>query len=117
MISDRSYQYVSRKIPRSVEKAVLAMCRDYPRRKRCLENKSSSESISEVFAALNNAIDESVSFLPDIERNIMLRDICYGNSYYTSKLITMMSCNAYYMRRKKIIYGIAIAYNLIEDDT
>jgi hypothetical protein len=100
-------------IPTSVVNIVIALCGDYPRRKKSLQSNAAPVDILESYKNLNVAIDKA---LEDIEvglRGIIISDITEYRGYNKSGAQVVISKNAYYRRRRKLIHDIAVGMRLI----
>lgn len=108
-------------VPMTVVSVVNAICADYDRRKRLIaENKLKNlyeephkMTILEVNSRLNGAVDYALRRVEEVLREVMLYDIASGRGYYRSKAQTMISKGAYYRRRRRIVYDIAVELALV----
>ena len=99
MVYERGQLMKEKKIPDGVDKIIVAICKDYPRRKKALEHGRAHGQTKRYFLRLNNAIETAldeecdewvrVDMLTDIAENRGFRKTrsCYvtQRSYYDSK--------------------------------
>ena len=111
----RKRTFFDHELPSSVVRLVSAICEVYERREREITRACSARVCAKCLA-YNTVID---SALCDIEvgvRRELLTDIAIGRGYSKSGMQVVMSKNAYYRRRRKLIYDIACGLSLINGD-
>ena len=110
----RAKLYKNNNVPKSVVNIVAAICRDYYRRDWIIKTQSQGKNIILIqkYIELNSVIDKALSEIePGISQNI-LNDIISGRGYQYSEA-KCLSKDAYYRRRRKLIYDIAKALSLL----
>jgi len=106
--------YQRHDIPASVVNIVIALCADFPRRKKCLTlNSNVPETVKMRYKEFNNAITDSLQEIEVGLQKIIINDIVDNRGYSKSGAQIVISKNAYYRRRRKLIYDIAVLLNLI----
>ena len=106
--------YQRHDIPESVVNVVIALCADFPRRNKCLTlNRNVTETAKERYRQFNNAITDALQGIEVGLQKIIFNDIVDNRGYGRSGAQIVISKNAYYRRRRKLIYDIAVLLDLI----
>ena len=103
----RQKLYFKYDIPTSVVDIVKTICVDYERRERSIKFGNITGAVLARYIELNSIIDAA---LEDVElgiRKSLLRDIQKRRGYDFSEANWAISKNAYYRRKRKLIYDIA----------
>lgn len=100
-------------IPSNVVNIVKAVCADYERRQRAVESNKANGEVREEYIRLNTIIDEALSDVEIGLRDFFLRDFRDNHGYERSEATFLLSKNAYYRRKRKLIHDVAQALNLI----
>ena len=110
----RNKTYEKCNIPQTVKNIVAAICKDYYRRRRFIQSKVQAENeyLMQRYIELNTAIESALAKIePGISKDI-LNDIIVGRGYQYSKA-KCLSKDAYYRRRRKLIFDIAKSLSLL----
>lgn len=99
--------YFKYEIPTGVVEIVKSVCGDYDRRERAIKFSNVTGTVLTRYVELNNAVDKAFSDIEVGLRKDMLSDIGNRRGFQFSAVSTLISKNAYYRRRRKIIYDIA----------
>lgn len=75
-----------------------------------------SPIVKDVFIELNKIVDSAFEEIEPGIRNDMFSDIIVGRGYGKSRCNLIMCKDAYYKRRRKIVYNIAVNMNIINQD-
>ena len=105
--------YYSWNIPASVVYLVNAICADYERRQRAIKYSTVTGAVLERYIQLNSVIDQALSEVEVSLRADLLQDITAGRGYTKSSAQYLVSKNAYYRRRRKLIHDIATELSLL----
>ena len=100
-------------MPSSVVNIVIAHCADFSRRDKTIALNAAPTEVLQIYRELNQVIDNA---LEDIEiglRKIIISDITENRGYYKSGAQIVISKNAYYRRRRKLIHDVAVGMRLI----
>lgn len=109
----RIKKYYEYDLPRSVVSVTVALCSDYERRAKAIRTCRVDGDVQKCYVQLNEIIDRA---LLDIEiglRAQMLADISHGFGYGRSAAKGVIDKNAYYRRRRKLIYDVAKGLSLV----
>ena len=109
----RKKEYFAYEIPTSTVRVVTSICADYNRREAAIKHSAVTGPVLERYVELNRAVDMA---LGDIElgiRDLVLRDVADGVGYNKSAAACQLSKNAYYRRRRKLVYDIAVNLSLL----
>ena len=109
----RKTTYFQYKLPSSVVNVVKCIIIDYNRREGAIKHSAITGAVLERYIELNSAIDKGLSDIETGIRTYMLEDIIHGVGYERSQVQPLMSKNAYYRRRRKLIYDIAVELSLL----
>ena len=109
----RKTTYFQYKLPSSVVNVVKCIIIDYNRREGAIKHSVISGAVLERYIELNSAIDKGLSEIETGIRTYMLEDIIQGVGYERSLVQPLLSKNAYYRRRRKLIYDIAVELSLL----
>lgn len=101
-------------LPGSVVDIVKSICADYERRRRVMEHVE-DEQVCAMCLMLNGAIDTALSEVEEGLRGDLLSDLAEGRGYERSAAADKISKNAYYNRRRKLVYDIAHGLALLHD--
>lgn len=110
------YRNKQKDIPEGALKVIRAICADYPRRKRIIEtvvHTHTDEETLKHFKDYNERIDRALSELEEGLRDYILSDIMHGNGYNYSMASPLLTNNAYYERKNKILWNLARELNLV----
>ena len=110
----RQKTYYKYNIPSSVVCVVTAIISDYDRREREIIHASAAGSVLARYVELNSAVDRALSEVEAGIRADVLADIAEGRGYERSRAQFLVSKNAYYRRRRKLIHDIAVDLCLLE---
>lgn len=105
--------YYSWEIPTSVVRMVAAICADYERRDKVIRYSSTTGAVLDRNVELNAAVDSALDEVEVGVRNDILHDISEGIGYNRSAVACMMSKDAYYRRRRKLVHDIAVNLALL----
>ncbi|MCD8308457.1 MAG: hypothetical protein LUD19_01285 [Clostridia bacterium] len=109
----KSKRYYDYEIPSTVVDIVKTVCADYTRREQAIKyNGVSGETLAN-YINLNGIIDDALSDIETGIREELLRDIGRRRGYEQSNFCYCISKNAYYRRKRKLIYDIAKGLNLL----
>ena len=100
-------------VPHTVFLMVKSICGDYERRRLILRRGEASPEVAEELQRLIDVIDEALTIVEDGIRMEMLRDIIYCRGYDSSMASPLLSKNAYYNRKRRIVHDVAIALHLM----
>ena len=115
----RRATYDSSRLPYWVLQIVTSICADYERRAAALrEGKLDYEDVCEDailarYGELNSAVDRALEEVEVGIRRDMLCDVALGRGYRRSAAQYVLSKNAYYRRRHKLMHDIARELRLI----
>lgn len=112
-MSGRRKVYGSWDIPPGVVRVVISICADYDRREREIKYSAVTGAVLSRHVELNAAVDRALEDVEPSLREDMLRDVAQGNGYNRSTIAVALSKNAYYRRRKKLVYDIAVNLSLV----
>lgn len=111
----REKTYFVPEIPDSVARMVRTICADYERRERAIKYSNITGTVLARYIELNAAIDGALQVIEVGIRDDIFRDIASGRGYTRSCAQCLVSKNAYYRRRRKLIYDIARRLALIPE--
>ena len=100
-------------IPSSVVGVVISVCNDYERRRLAIEKGDLPEKSKDICERINDSIDGVLEEIEPGIRRVILRDISCRRGYRCSQASGIISENAYYRRKHKIIHDIAQSIGLI----
>lgn len=103
----RQKLYFKYEIPTVVVEIVKSVCVDYDRRERAIKFSNVTGAVLTRYIELNNAVDKALAAIEVGLRKDMLSDINKKRGFQFSAASTLISKNAYYRRRRKLIYDIA----------
>lgn len=109
----RRKTYFKYNIPASVVCVVTAIIADYYRREREIKHDATGSVLAR-YVELNSAVDRALSEVEAGIRADVLADIAEGKGYERSRAQFLVSKNAYYRRRRKLIHDIAVDLCLLE---
>lgn len=105
--------YFKYDIPTSVVEMVKAICLDYNRRERAIKYGTITGEVLDKYIMLNASVDKALEEIEVGIRKEILDDIGNKRGFQFSAISQMLSKNAYYRRRRKIIYDIAKELSLL----
>lgn len=105
--------FYEKDVPASVVKLVSAYCADLPRREKVISAKKADERLINVYRQINDRIFSALSDIEESLRGIFVSDIAENRGYGQSPAANFLSKNAYYARKKKVIYDISKYLNLL----
>ena len=111
----RKTTYFQHKVPPGVVNVVKSIIIDYQRREGAIKHSAISGAVLARYIELNAAIDKALSEIETGIRTYMLDDIVKGIGYERSLVQPLLSKNAYYRRRRKLIYDIAVELALLNN--
>ncbi len=101
------------RIPDEVEKIIIAICNDYPRRKRALDRGEAHGQTKRYFLRLNNAIDEALSEECDEwVRQDMLTDIAENRGFRKTRSCYLTQ-RGYYDSKRRVKHALARKLHLL----
>ncbi len=103
-------------LPGSVVDIVESICADYERRRRTIET-GKDERVVNTCRQMNDVIDRALLDVEEGMRRDMLLDIAEGRGYDRSALQMKISKRAYYNRRRKLVYDVAVGLALMREKT
>ena len=114
----RRATYEPYRLPHGVLQIVTSICADYERRSSVLrEGECSEEPCKDAILAryreLNGAVDRALEQLEVGIRRDLLCDVALGRGYRRSAAQYVLSKNAYYRRRHKLMSDIARELRLL----
>lgn len=109
----RKKEYFSHEIPTSAVRVVTSICADYDRRESAIKHSAATGSVLERYVELNRAVDIALYGIEPGLRDILLRDVSGCVGYNKSAAACQLSKNAYYRRRRKLVYDIAVNLSLL----
>ena len=111
----RGRVFDERRLPHGVLQLVISVCADYERRAAVLRDGEGNgeDSILARYAELNEAVDRALEQLEVGIRRDLLCDVALGRGYRRSAAQYMLSKNAYYRRRHKLMRDIAKELHLL----
>ena len=112
----RKKEYFKHEIPTSVVGVVYAVCTDYYRREREMKYGVVSGDVLSKYAELNTVVERALLSVESEFREDLLSDIAERRGYERSRTAVLISKNAYYRRRRQVIYEIAAGLRLCEGE-
>ena len=112
----RKKEYFKHELPTSVVVVVYAICADYDRREREMKFGIVSGDVLERYAELNRTIESALLCVESDLREDLLSDIAKKRGFERSRISPLLSKNAYYRRRRRVIYEIAAGLKLCEGE-
>ena len=110
----RKKEYFKHEIPTSVVGVVYAVCTDYYRREREMKFGVVSGEVLSKYTELNTVVERALLSVESEFREDLLLDIAERRGYERSRAAVLISKNAYYRRRRQVIYEIAAGLRLCE---
>lgn len=99
--------YFKYDIPTSVVEMVKAVCLDYNRRERAIKYGTITGEVLDKYIMLNASVDKALEEIEVGIRKEILDDIGNKRGFQFSAASMLISKDAYYRRRRKLIYDIA----------
>lgn len=112
-MSGRRKLYGSFDIPPGVVQMVISICADYDRREREIKFSTVTGAVLSRHVELNSAVDRALDPVEPSLRENMLHDVAMGVGYNRSMASGVLSKNAYYRRRRKLVHDIAVNLSLV----
>ena len=112
----RKKEYFKHELPTSVVVVVYAICADYDRREREMKFGVVSGDVLERYAEINRTIESALLCVESDLREDLLSDIAEKRGFERSRISPLLSKNAYYRRRRRVIYEIAAGLKLCEGE-
>ena len=112
----RKKEYFKHELPTSVVVVVYAICADYDRREREMKFGVVTGDVLERYAELNRTIESALLCVESDLREDLLSDIAKKRGFERSRISPLLSKNAYYRRRRRVIYEIAAGLKLCEGE-
>ena len=100
-------------VPRGIADIVISLCADYDRRKTCVTRSIVPPSVQKAYEGINSIIDQALENVEPGMRQDLLTDIQMHRGYMYSPASVYISKNAYYSRKRMVIYTIAKFFNLV----
>ncbi len=107
----RKYDLVP--IPSHVYDIANSVIAGYEARKKTINYNKCSQKVKERYISLNEIVDEVFDSLEPGLREELLKDMVARQGYKYSDAATFISANAYYRRKRKVIYELAQKLSLI----
>ena len=110
------YKKLDYRVSKTALNVIMALCADYPRRKRLIECKFRTHTTDkdiENFKATNAVIDSALMVVDEGLREYMLMDIAVGHGYESSMASPYIAKNSYYLQKNKAIEEMAKGFHLI----
>ena len=102
------------RLPRGVVMLVTSILADYERRATVLRDGGEvTSAVLDRYRELNGAVDAALEDLEVAIRRDMMCDIALGRGYRKSCAQYILSKNAYYKRRRKVVYDVALRLKLL----
>ena len=102
------------RLPHGVLQVVISICADYERRAAVLrEGADGEDAVFARYQELNGAVDRALAQVEVGVRRDLLCDVALGRGYRRSAAQYMLSKNAYYRRRHKLMRDIAKELHLL----
>ena len=105
--------YLKWEIPTNIVLIVKSICADYERRAKVIALAKADGAVIEKYKELNDAIDKALEDVEPGIRKSLLKDFVEHLGYDRSGATFILSKNAYYRRKRKMIRDIAHYLNLI----
>ena len=115
-IMSRKKEYFKHEIPSSVVGVVCAICADYARRESAMKHGVVSGEVLDRYAELNQIIECALMCIEAELREDLLVDIAEKRGFERSRANLLLSKNAYYRRRRRVIFEIAMGLRLCEEN-
>jgi len=109
----RPKQFYKYELPTGVVKVVRAQCADYERKELAIESGTLTLDVRNNYIATNEAIRTALQSIEEACRLDFLADIAENRGYDKSQVCWLFSINAYYARKRKVLYDIAKGLCLI----
>lgn len=100
-------------IPNHVYAVASAVIAGYEARKRTINYNKCSQAVKDKYTALNIIVDDAFESIEPGLREELLKDMVLRQGYKYSNASPFISANAYYRRKRKIVYDVAQALSLI----
>lgn len=110
----RPREFEHQKLPREVVGVCVAVIADYGRRKREIERGALSEGLLSSYLRYNKIVEDAVECVETAARRELLDDIAVGRGWHTSKLGYMFTLRSYYLRKRQVIFNVALGLELTE---
>jgi hypothetical protein len=107
----REFKY--KKLPREVVGVCVAVICDYERRRREIERGALSERLFSSYLRYNTIVDSALECVEANAQREMRLDIASGRGYERSIISSMYCKDAYYNRKREVIYRMAELLELI----
>lgn len=112
-MSGRHRIYDGFDIPSGVVRMVTAICADYERREHEIKYSAAVGKVLCRHVELNTAVEDALRDIEPGLREAMLHDVAQGVGYNRSSVCAVVSKNAYYRRRRKLVHDIAVKLSLL----
>lgn len=110
----RPKEFEYSKLPREVVGVAVAVIADYGRRKREIERGALSEGLLSSYLRYNGIVDSAFECIEEGARRELMDDISVGRGWHTSKIGYMYTLRSYYIRKRQVIYTVAVGLGLTE---
>lgn len=109
----RHKEFYEFRVPKGVADIAEAVISDYRRREKSITGDMIVNHVEENYIRLNAAVDRALACVEPGIRKDMMRDIELGRGYTRSPVSALLSKNAYYRRRRKLVYDVAYELALL----
>lgn len=101
-------------LPHGVQMIVKAVCADYDRRRKLATRKDTPEDVKSALNDFNALVDDALmSVQEEGLRKEILRDMIERRGWERSNAQLYICENAYYARRRRVLYQVAVGMHLI----
>lgn len=101
------------KLPKGLNRVVVDIIADTDRRQKCIDLNSVRPEVREFYVILNDAVNQAMNDVEIGIRQMMFKDFIYGHGFNKSDASPLISVNAYYRRKRKVIADVARAIYMI----
>jgi hypothetical protein len=102
-------------LPAGVVDEVKGICKDYDRKRKALINGVEDEEVRRLYERYNDAVNDALLEIEEGIRHSIFDDIINSRGYERSAASIMIAHNGYAIRKRKLIYNIAINLHFIEN--
>lgn len=110
------YKKLDFRVSKTALNVIMALCADYPRRKRLIDCKFRTRTTDddiERFKQTNEIIDKALLVVDEGIREYILIDIAVGHGYESSMASPYIAKNPYYTQKNRAIEEMAKGFHLI----
>lgn len=105
--------YYDYELPHGVVETVRGVVMDYDRREQAIKRSTITGSVLERYIELNDAVDAALGEVDVGIRGDMMLDVALNTGYAFSQCARCIGRKAYYQKKKKFIYDIAVRIFLV----